>query len=108
MTPTALEALCAAVENVVADEVRISTETADVFVRESLFPVAVSSSQRRLKAAARDEQGIVAWGNTNTQVCTVQLVCLRKDIERKVNENKLLRILELRCTNNSHCRSTNF
>lgn len=51
-----------------SDNVRISTPTVDVFVRENLFPDAISSSQERLAAAARDEEGLVAWGNTNTQV----------------------------------------
>ena len=57
-----------------AEEVAVSTPTADVFVRENLFPDAISSSQDRLALAARTEDGFVAWGNTNTQVCVC--VCL--------------------------------
>ncbi|CAN0499500.1 unnamed protein product [Ectocarpus sp. 8 AP-2014] len=67
-SPAAIAALCWAVESAVLDNVRISTPTVDVFVRENLFPDAISSSQERLAAAARDEEGLVAWGNTNTQV----------------------------------------
>ncbi|CAM9814166.1 unnamed protein product [Ectocarpus fasciculatus] len=66
-SPAATAALCRAVESAVSDSVRITTPTVDVFVRENLFPDAISSSQERLAAAARDEDGLVAWGNTNTQ-----------------------------------------
>ncbi|CBN76487.1 conserved unknown protein [Ectocarpus siliculosus] len=66
-SPAAIAALCRAVESAVSDNVRISTPTVDVFVRENLFPDAISSSQERLAAAATDEDGLVAWGNTNTQ-----------------------------------------
>lgn len=55
-------------ENAVSDGARVSTSTVDVFVRENLFPVAISSAKRRLEVAAREERGMVAWGNTNTQV----------------------------------------
>ncbi|CAN0037806.1 unnamed protein product, partial [Ectocarpus sp. 13 AM-2016] len=66
-SPAAIAALCWAVESAVSDNVRISTPTVDIFVRENLFPDAISCSQERLAAAARDEEGLVAWGNTNTQ-----------------------------------------
>lgn len=66
-SPAAIAALCRAVESAVSDNARITTPTVDVFVRENLFPDAISSSQERLAAAA-DEEGLVAWGNTNTQV----------------------------------------
>lgn len=55
-------------ESAVSDEARVSTPTVDVFVKENLFPGAISSAKRRLEVAAREERGIVAWGNTNTQV----------------------------------------
>lgn len=57
-------------ESAVSDQVELSTPTVDVFVRENLFPDAISSSQERLAAAARTSEGLVAWGNTNTQVRT--------------------------------------
>lgn len=63
-----MSALCGAVENAVSENVRISTPTVDVFIREGLFPTAITSSQEKLAAAARDCEGMVAWGNTNTQV----------------------------------------
>eukprot|EP00903_Cladosiphon_okamuranus_P007176 g6968.t1 len=66
-SPAALATLCSAVEAAVAQKVGISTPTVDVFVRENLFPDAISSSQERLALAARTEDGLVAWGNTNTQ-----------------------------------------
>lgn len=65
---SALVALGNAVESAVSEEARVSTPTLDVFVRENLFPVAISSAKRRLEVAAREERGMVAWGNTNTQV----------------------------------------
>ena len=65
---SALAALGNAVESAVSDEARVSTPSVDVFVRENLFPVAISSAKRRLEVAAREERGMVAWGNTNTQV----------------------------------------
>lgn len=68
-SPAALATLCDAVETAVSDRVGLSTPTVDVFVRENLFPDAISSSQERLAVAARTEDGLVAWGNTNTQVC---------------------------------------
>lgn len=55
-------------ESAVSHEARVSTPTVDVFVRENLFPAAISSAKRRLEVAAREERGMVAWGNTNTQV----------------------------------------
>lgn len=64
----ALQVLGNALERAVSEEVRFSTQTVDVFVRENLFPKAISSSQGRLEFAARNKPGIVAWGNTNTQV----------------------------------------
>ncbi|CAM9754506.1 unnamed protein product, partial [Laminaria digitata] len=64
---SALVALGNAVESAVSEEARVSTPTLDVFVRENLFPVAISSAKRRLEVAAREERGMVAWGNTNTQ-----------------------------------------
>lgn len=69
---SALVALGEAVESAVSDEARVSTPTVDVFVRESLFPLAVSSAKRSLEVAAREERGMVAWGNTNTQVSLYQ------------------------------------
>lgn len=64
----ALEALRDAVESAFSDNVGVSTPTVDVFVRENLFPTAISASQERLAVAASSENGLVAWGNTNTQV----------------------------------------
>ncbi|CAN0081119.1 unnamed protein product, partial [Hapterophycus canaliculatus] len=66
-SPQALSALCSAVENAVSENVKVCTPTVDVFIREGLFPSAISSSQEKLAAAARGSEGMVAWGNTNTQ-----------------------------------------
>ncbi|CAM9524964.1 unnamed protein product, partial [Scytosiphon promiscuus] len=66
-SPQALAALVVAVEKAVSENVRVSTPTVDIFIREGLFPAAISSSQEQLAAAARDSEGMVAWGNTNTQ-----------------------------------------
>lgn len=67
-SPAALAALRDAVESAVSDNVGVSTPTVDVFVRENLFPTAVSASRERLAVAASSKNGLVAWGNTNTQV----------------------------------------
>lgn len=68
-SPEAVAALSVAVEQAVAEGVQVSTRTVDVFVRESLFPSAIRSSQRRLEAAAMSgTEGMVSWGNTNAQV----------------------------------------
>ncbi|CAM9807672.1 unnamed protein product [Pylaiella littoralis] len=66
-SPAALAALRDAVESAVSDNVGVSTSTVDVFVRENLFPTAVSASRERLAVAASSKNGLVAWGNTNTQ-----------------------------------------
>ena len=47
-------------ESAVSDEARVSTPTVDVFVRENLFPVAISSAKRSLEVAVREERGMVA------------------------------------------------
>lgn len=57
-----------AVETAVSANLGVSTPNVDVFIRETLFPEAIPVSARRLALAAREEEGIVAWGNTNTQV----------------------------------------
>lgn len=75
-SPAALATLCGAVETAVTENVGVSTPTVDVFVRENLFPDAISASQERLALAARTEDGLVAWGNTNTQVCVPMCTCV--------------------------------
>lgn len=75
---SALLALGDAVESAVSDGARVSTPTVDVFVRENLFPVAISSAKRRLEVAAREERGMVAWGNTNTQVMRGEALSARR------------------------------
>lgn len=65
---SALEALRMAVETAVSASLGVSTPNVDVFIRETLFPEAISVSARKLAIAAREEEGMVAWGNTNTQV----------------------------------------
>lgn len=67
-SPAALAALSSAVESAVSEGIRVSTPTVDVFIVENLFLQAISASQERLATAAKNEKGMVAWGNTNIQV----------------------------------------
>ncbi|CAM9881012.1 unnamed protein product [Discosporangium mesarthrocarpum] len=63
----AVAALTSAVEACRRDGPRATTPTADVFVREAVWPRAVAESKQRLRGALREHMGVVAWGNTNTK-----------------------------------------
>ncbi|CAM9199225.1 unnamed protein product [Phaeothamnion confervicola] len=60
-------ALAEAVETACSEGRTMTTPTVDVFIREAIFPTAVTASLSLLTGHLMAHAGPVAWGNTNTK-----------------------------------------
>lgn len=65
---TLLQTLTTEIESIIeSNPAPINTDKVDIFIRESIFPSAIKSSQDELKKAAESNTRIVSWGNTNAR-----------------------------------------